>query len=94
MLLKDNDRAPPCPVELEQHGGGFEFRIDLLPDAQEVVGKLGFDHAQKPAQALIVDIGNPGHVVSAQVDRLFDFIGEAHGKNCMQVQSKFSANLR
>jgi hypothetical protein len=37
---------------------------------------------------LIVDIGNPGHVVSAAVDRLFDFIGEAHGKNCMQVQCK------
>ena len=63
-LLENYDRAPPRPVELEQHGGGLVLRVHFLPDPQEVVGIVGLDHAQKSTQALVVDIRGSCHDVS------------------------------
>ena len=63
-VLEQDDRTAPGLVELEHHRRGFELEIDRIADAQELLGIIGLDHPQKPAQALIIDVGKRIHVGS------------------------------
>ena len=74
-VLEDDDGAAPRArsssnsMAVDSNLGSTSCRI-----RRNSSGVFGFDHAQKSAQALIVDVRGPCHVVSNAVDLPSDFI--------------------